>query len=417
MLKRMVFGIMVTMLLMGTLASAFNVQRVKARTIIVPDNYPTIEEAVNAANPGDTIYVKAGIYHEPINVTKSVSLVGENRKTTLIDKGIIIRADGVTVNGFTISNNLPGDNVHGVWIESSECLITNNILVACRHEGIFLDGRSGGANENVVTNNYIVNNSDCGVLVWGGSDNTIGFNTITNNFFGVYFYSPGSNTTRNLVEGNEITNNQDAGVVLDAYSSGNAIIANNVSNNGWKGFFWTSGIAFAQQSEANQIVSNTIMNNKIGISQYYFSNNNTLHHNSFINNAMQVYNDATPPSVNIWDDGYPSGGNYWSDYNGTDVFSGPYQNVTGSDGIGDKQYTIDANNIDHYPLMNTYVPLVGDINSDGKVDMKDVGIVAQAFGSFCNDPRWNPFSDMDKNGIIDLRDIALVAKNFGKHHP
>jgi len=59
-------------------------------------------------------------------------------------------------------------------------------------------------------------------------------------------------------------------------------------------------------------------------------------------------------SGNVWDDGYPSGGNYWSDYNGTDMLSGPYQNESGSDGIGDAAYAIDTNNIDRYPLMNPW---------------------------------------------------------------
>jgi hypothetical protein len=57
---------------------------------------------------------------------------------------------------------------------------------------------------------------------------------------------------------------------------------------------------------------------------------------------------------NAWNNGYPSGGNYWSDYNGTDFYSGPYQNVTGSDGIGDTSYVIDANNTDDYPLMGGF---------------------------------------------------------------
>jgi hypothetical protein len=58
--------------------------------------------------------------------------------------------------------------------------------------------------------------------------------------------------------------------------------------------------------------------------------------------------------ANVWDDGYPSGGNYWSDYNGTDLYSGPYQNQTGSDRIGDTPYVADANNTDRYPLMAAY---------------------------------------------------------------
>ncbi|MEM2569530.1 MAG: hypothetical protein QXT67_06305, partial [Candidatus Bathyarchaeia archaeon] len=51
----------------------------------------------------------------------------------------------------------------------------------------------------------------------------------------------------------------------------------------------------------------------------------------------------------------PSGGNYWSDYTGADLYSGPYQNMTGSDGLGDAPYIIDADNRDRYPLMKPYV--------------------------------------------------------------
>jgi hypothetical protein len=56
----------------------------------------------------------------------------------------------------------------------------------------------------------------------------------------------------------------------------------------------------------------------------------------------------------MWDDDYPSGGNYWNDYNGTDTSSGPYQNETRSDGIGDNKYVIDGNNTDRYPLMAAF---------------------------------------------------------------
>ncbi len=82
------------------------------------------------------------------------------------------------------------------------------------------------------------------------------------------------------------------------------------------------------------------------------SDNNAVYHNNLITNTQQV---ALNGGSNMWDNGYPSGGNYWSDYNGTDYYCGPYQNETGSDGIGDVPYVIDANNVDHYPLMHPYV--------------------------------------------------------------
>jgi PKD repeat protein len=63
---------------------------------------------------------------------------------------------------------------------------------------------------------------------------------------------------------------------------------------------------------------------------------------------------------------------------------------------------------------------VGDINGDGKVDMKDIALVAAAFGTSPGHPRWNP--DVDITGPtylvpdnrVDMRDVSLVAKNFGQ---
>jgi len=104
------------------------------------------------------------------------------------------------------------------------------------------------------------------------------------------------------------------------------------------------------------------------------------------------------------DDGYPSGGNYWSDYNGTD---------DNGDGIGDTPYIIDADNQDKYPLMKPYV-LVGDVNKDAVVNIKDLALFGKAFGSYPGHPRWNPAADIDGNGIINIVDGTIIAKNFGK---
>jgi len=58
--------------------------------------------------------------------------------------------------------------------------------------------------------------------------------------------------------------------------------------------------------------------------------------------------------------------------------------------------------------------ILGDVNGDGKVDVKDIGIVARAFGSTPSDPRWAPAADLNGDGRIDVRDISIVASNFGK---
>lgn len=43
-------------------------------TIYVPDSYPTIQAAVDAASPGDTIIVRDGTYRENIDVNKRLTI-------------------------------------------------------------------------------------------------------------------------------------------------------------------------------------------------------------------------------------------------------------------------------------------------------------------------------------------------------
>jgi len=63
--------------------------------------------------------------------------------------------------------------------------------------------------------------------------------------------------------------------------------------------------------------------------------------------------------------------------------------------------------------------LIGDLNGDGEVDMRDVAIVARAFGTEEGDPQWDPIADLTgpehlvPDGIVDMRDVALVASHFG----
>lgn len=76
-------------------------------------------------------------------------------------------------------------------------------------------------------------------------------------------------------------------------------------------------------------------------------------HKIFHNNFHDCHDPAYIHLYCDWDNGYPSGGNYWSDYTGVDIFSGVYQNESGSDGIGDTFYSFSGGQ-DNYPLMHPY---------------------------------------------------------------
>lgn len=60
------------------------------------------------------------------------------------------------------------------------------------------------------------------------------------------------------------------------------------------------------------------------------------------------------------------------------------------------------------------IEIPGDVNGDGKVDLKDVYRVAYAFGSSPGFPNWNQSCDLNQDGKIDQRDYYIVCLNYGK---
>jgi hypothetical protein len=58
--------------------------------------------------------------------------------------------------------------------------------------------------------------------------------------------------------------------------------------------------------------------------------------------------------------------------------------------------------------------ILGDLDGDGIVNLKDAMLAAKAFGSSPEDPKWNPDADLDGNGTINIIDLILLAANFGR---
>lgn len=75
------------------------------------------------------------------------------------------------------------------------------------------------------------------------------------------------------------------------------------------------------------------------------------------------------------------------------------------------------------------VAMIGDITGlttgipDGKVDIRDLAVLAKSFGAYWWDPNYNINYDLTgfqlgvPDGKIDIKDLALVAKNYGKTDP
>lgn len=56
---------------------------------------------------------------------------------------------------------------------------------------------------------------------------------------------------------------------------------------------------------------------------------------------------------------------------------------------------------------------VGDIDRNGVVDMRDLGILARAFGSYPGASNWNSKADLNGDGVVNIRDAAILLDNFG----
>ena len=370
----------------------------QSNTIVVPDDYATIQEAIDNAFYGDVILVKTGSYTGSVVISKSITLVGEEKEETIIlgdwslnGTVILVQNDEVVVKNLTMKavyNSGPsGRGVHLLHVKN--CQVTNCIFQC--GIGVWLYG----ADNNVVKNNQISGvgisfPTNAGVKLQQSTNNTIDQNTINGYVYGYGIfldYSSENDLIRNQIsnnyyevlikdsEKNSINNNSISTSIsifinptdqsmLESYgirlqgSSDNTVIGNSVKcpkgirillssvNNIIENNFISdcryNGLEFVEDANYNQVTSNTIMNNGVGIN-FWNSSKNIIYSNNFINNDAPVSIYSLNDS-NSFDDG--TKGNYWSNY------STIYPNATEIDdsGIWNTPFYLNKYNIDHFPL-------------------------------------------------------------------
>jgi hypothetical protein len=271
----------------------------------------TIAFDIQPVRASETIYIMADGSVNPL--TAPIQRDGDIYTFTAdIDGSIVVEKDNIIVDG-------AGYNLQGIDAADSKGIDVpgrNNVVIRSVEISAFAYGvcLNNSRNSRIIGNN-ITDGAINSRGIWvTGSSNAILRNIISNNFVGIQ----GSDCN---FFGNNVTNNEN-GLILGGC----------------------------------KIVGNNIVRNSYGV---YQGGENIFFHNNFINNTVQakyVY------VSNVWDDGYPSGGNYWSDFvmryypDARDVYSGPYQNETGSDGIWDRSYMIESENKDNYPFVDPCVP-------------------------------------------------------------
>jgi len=287
-------------------------------TIVVPENYPTIQSAIDAANVGDTILVMPGNYVECLIINKSLHLIGSGSNLTIIENSgeghtieIVSIAGNVSLRGFTIKGK---DSEEGEW------------------SGIYVRGQYNDIEDNLITGHPY------GINMYDSSGNVLKNNNMTGNRYnlqvwGLYLsHFLHDIDFSNMVNGKPVyylINKQNITVPLDAgyvtlVNSSNIIVKDsNLSNNAF-------GVLLAYTNNS-LIINTTATNNERGL-YIVCSHNNTIANNNFSSNEWSGISTISSSNNiimgNILDDNNQNGirlshaGYLLSSYSNNNVVSG-----------------------------------------------------------------------------------------------
>jgi parallel beta-helix repeat protein len=259
----------------------------------VPRDYSTIQAAVNAAAEGDTIQVRPGIYNENVVLTTSdVRLHGSSGVvldgTNLVGIGISVRGASaalpvlnVEVSGFEVRNFERGIVVEfavNATIQRNE-IYQNVDKVPPIVIGDALGVDLIETHQSVVTNNFVRDNGDRGIMLRGSAQNIIRANHVNGNgtqqkanFLGPGIVLTGAGTNDNYILENEVIGNFGRGIILTrpigtAPITGNVITQNRVHDN------YRGGITIMTAAVDNFVLQNDARwNNISGLAPCYQCN-------------------------------------------------------------------------------------------------------------------------------------------------
>lgn len=278
--KRVFILVITTVLILSTLSfiTTNNAKGSNATTLYVggsgPGNYTQIQNAIDNASDGNTIFVYNGIYHESVVVDKPLTIISKYGPTACIvelsnstkNTAFHVTADYVTISGFTLKRlgEIYGLE-RGFYLYADYCNIVGNIILDEYFYGIYCKGCSN----SIITGN-----------------------TLTKNNYGIYL-DPSSNNN-NIITGNIITGNttiHKVGRGISLSGSSNTVTGNNISRN-------TYGIILGGSN--NTIMANTISHSgKRGI--IFSSSGNTVTGNTFFHNGIEASSYHNTVNNNIMD--------------------------------------------------------------------------------------------------------------------
>ncbi|MCL2183616.1 MAG: right-handed parallel beta-helix repeat-containing protein [Chitinispirillia bacterium] len=194
------------------------------KVITVPGMYRAIQAAIDKAEPGDTVFVREGVYKETITLRDDIALIGASAERTVLRgdarKPVVRGAQGAAISHFTIEGGLTGILCANAFMTIESCIIRGNrqagvhaviALPAIKNNIIFRNGSSAifcettRSHRGYISNNLLAENTYSGIMLAGQSEVLAENNVIYfNKQYGV-FASDGARRSRvihNLFYGN-----------------------------------------------------------------------------------------------------------------------------------------------------------------------------------------------------------------------
>jgi parallel beta-helix repeat protein len=316
----------VTLILLATLVVPASAAEL---TVGTGGQYKTIQQAVNAANSGDTVRIAPGTYAENVVVSKSLTITAASERPTVVaadaSKDVfLLSSSGVRIDGLTVTGGASGvhiqnaskcvvtnvyarDNVRGVYLShSTENEVSKNNL-ADNSYGVYGDT----ASSNTISSNVATGEKGSsatlgdGIFLNYGEANTITHNNLSaNHVFGISIYT----SPRNIISNNTISDNDLIGIRLGPGSNNNTITFNTFSRNG------LTSLSAAKDFPPSGILIVSATGNQIYLNSFISQSSALIGGSAAILNSPEkmVYTYGGVERT-----GYMS--NYYSDYKGSDA--------------------------------------------------------------------------------------------------
>ncbi|HIH75357.1 MAG TPA: hypothetical protein HA306_09445 [Methanosarcina sp.] len=138
-------------------------------------DFSSIQEAVNSAKAGDTVYVYNGLYLENVYLDKEISvrsISGDPERNVVTAKNpgdhvFHVMANNVTISGFSI-NGANEPLKAGIYLENAQGIMISNNRLSSNRMGIYLDSST----TNMLNLNNVYEN-EVGIFLNASEDNWI----------------------------------------------------------------------------------------------------------------------------------------------------------------------------------------------------------------------------------------------------